>query len=208
MSSPLAGFHLPAASFESLYFSSEPDNDPPLGSSGTQTYTPSISTELSTYSFSDEQTAKLDDNVSPRTLNISPEDAYRIEERVKRGERAMQGLFDEKKEHYRYEVKDDFERDIAAKRQRGHLTRPGSDLPLRSTNNESAVHREVEYSHGKLQVDSFDMPSIDLANVDTIKAKKLSRRDEESMHAHPLSYRGYCDISDCNFFLLRWLTLT
>ena len=176
-----AGNHLPAASFESLYFPSEVDNDPPQSSSGTPIYTPSVSTDLSTYHFNEEQIAQTDENVSPRTVKPSPEDAYRIEERVKRGERAMEGIFNEKKAHYKYEVKDDFEHEIANKKQRGKLNRPGSDLPLRSTNNESSVHREVEYSHGKLQADPFDMPSIDLANVDTIKAKKLSRRDEEGM---------------------------
>ena len=60
--------------------------------------------------------------------------------------------------------------------QRGGIPRAGSDLPLRATSNESAVHHELEYSLAN-RSDSQDAPSIDLANVNTIKAtKKQSRR--------------------------------
>ena len=60
--------------------------------------------------------------------------------------------------------------------QRAVVPRSGSDLPLRDTSNESAVLHQIEYPLAH-RSDPQDAPSIDLANVNTIKAtKKQSRR--------------------------------
>ena len=62
------------------------------------------------------------------------------------------------------------------KPQQERVPRSGSDLPLRATSNEPAVLQELEYNLAH-RSDPQDVPSIDLANVNTIKAtKKQSRR--------------------------------
>ena len=115
--------------------------------------------------------------------SLSPEEQFRTEERVRRGKEAMEGIFNESTPEYKYYVKDDFEhemeRKLASKAKQGRLPRTGSDLPLRSATNEASVHQELEINVGDFQFDPFDMPNIDLANVNTIKAKKMGRFSKE-----------------------------
>ena len=121
------------------------------------------------------QVSMSDSSEGPKSTDtIIPQEKAYIEERVKRGEKAMQGLFDESQAPYKYEVKDDFNQ------QRGKqpdLSRSHSDLPLRHETEQSSLsHNELEVKTGKLETDSYgNMPNIDLANVNTIKANRMHR---------------------------------
>ena len=112
---------------------------------------------------------------APNTMDLTtPEDTFYIEERVKRGQQAMQGLFDEKKASYKYEVKNDFKQQRA---RQPMVNRLRSDLPLRHETEQSSLsHNELEVrAHGS-ETDSYgSMPNIDLANVNTIKANRMHR---------------------------------
>lgn len=97
------------------------------------------------------------------------------EERVKRGEQALVGLFNEKKPPYEYKVKSDFVEQKAVPIAGKPLPRTRSDLPLRDESVQSSVYRkEIDTEH--LRSASFDTtPNIDLANVGTIKANRMNR---------------------------------
>lgn len=97
------------------------------------------------------------------------------EERVKRGEQALIGLFNEKKPPYEYKVKNDFVEQKAVPTASKPLPRTRSDLPLRDESVQSSVYRkEIDTEH--LRSASFDTtPNIDLANVGTIKANRMNR---------------------------------
>lgn len=97
------------------------------------------------------------------------------EERVKRGEQALIGLFNEKKPPYEYKVKKNFVEQRAAPTASRPLPRTRSDLPLRDESVQSSVYRkEIDTEH--LRSASFDTtPNIDLANVGTIKANRMNR---------------------------------
>ena len=133
----------------------------------------------------------------------SPEEKADIEERVKRGEKAMQGLFDENKAPYEYVVKDDF---IEAKAKQPTLDRSLSDLPLRSETERSSA-RYTQIDLGEFDPSLYETtPNIDLGNVPTIKASRRNRLykdyDEEDEHAG-MPYGGLTetghDIKDWKF---------
>jgi len=118
------------------------------------------------------------------TNTMSPEEKADVEERVKRGEKAMQGLFDENKAPYQYVVKDDF---IEAKAKQPMLDRSLSDLPLRSDTDRSSA-RYTQIDLGEFDPSLYETtPNIDLGNVPTIKASRRNRLfkdcDEEDEHA-------------------------
>lgn len=97
------------------------------------------------------------------------------EERVKRGEQALLGLFNEKNPPYEYKVKADFVEQKTVPTAGKRLPRTRSDLPLRDESVQSSVYRkEIDTEH--LRSASFDTtPNIDLANVGTIKANRMNR---------------------------------
>lgn len=113
------------------------------------------------------------------------------EERVKRGEQALIGLFNEKKPPYEYKVKSDFVEQKAVPTVGKPLPRTRSDLPLRDESVQSSVYRkEIDTEH--LRSASFDTtPNIDLANVGTIKANRMNRF---------LDNMGHDDRSDISSF--------
>lgn len=114
-----------------------------------------------------------------------------IEERVKRGEQALIGLFNEKKPPYEYKVKSDFVEQKTVPTAGKPLPRTRSDLPLRDESVQSSVYRkEIDTEH--LRSASFDTtPNIDLANVGTIKANRMNRF---------LDNMGHDDKSDVSSF--------
>jgi len=123
-------------------------------------------------------------DINQPTNTMSPEEKADNEERVKRGEKAMQGLFDEKKAPYEYVVKDDF---IEAKAKQPALDRSLSDLPLRSDTDRSSA-RYTQIDLGEFDPSLYETtPNIDLGNVPTIKASRRNRLfkdyDEEDEHA-------------------------
>lgn len=111
------------------------------------------------------------------THDISPENAN-TEERVKRGEKALKGLFNESQDPYEYKVKADFVEQKPV-RNVGALGKPiprtRSDLPLRDESVQSSVYRK-ELDADQLRSISYNStPNIDLANVGTIKANRMNR---------------------------------
>ena len=113
-------------------------------------------------------------------VSYTPE-AANNEERVKRGEEALKGMFNQEKAPYKYEVKDDFVGQVATKDKPAPVARSRSDLPLRSVTEQSSFHhKEVELSTGVLQSEHYELPNIDLANVGTIKANRLNRVQKDS----------------------------
>lgn len=127
--------------------------------------------------------SSMSDTNQPATT-MSPEEKADNEERIKRGERAMQGLFDENKAPYQYVVKDDF---IEAKAKQPTLDRSLSDLPLRSDTDRSSA-RYTQIDLGEFDPSLYETtPNIDLGNVPTIKASRRNRLfkdfEEEDEHA-------------------------
>ena len=111
------------------------------------------------------------------TGSLTPEN-LNTEERVKRGEKALKGLFNESQEPYEYKVKADFVEQKPA-RNLGPLGKPlsrtRSDLPLRDESIQSSVYRK-ELDADQLRSTTYDStPNIDLANVGTIKANRMNR---------------------------------
>ena len=109
------------------------------------------------------------------------------EERVKRGEEALKGMFNQDEAPYKYDIKDDFAEQVTSKEKPTPPARSRSDLPLRSVNDETSFHhKEVELITDVHQSEDFELPNIDLANVGTIKANRLNRfqKDPED------EYRG------------------
>ena len=112
------------------------------------------------------------------TGDLSPIEKLNNEERVKRGEKALKGLFNEGQTPYEYKVKADFieQKTIPAMGPLGKpLPRTRSDLPLRDESVQSSVYRK-ELDANQLRSASYNnTPNIDLANVGTIKANRMNR---------------------------------
>ena len=166
----------PSSSFESLY----PSDD------FNRYFSSDTLTLAHTFSMDNSQGSKMireDDmsahNVSTFSLQDNDE-SLRHEEHVRRGEKALGGLFDQGKASYKYDVKNDFEDDLDYIKRTGGARRPGSDLPLRSTSNESEVHHEVEY--GNHSGVPYEVPRIDLSTANTIRAR---RANEKSINDPP-----------------------
>lgn len=114
------------------------------------------------------------------TGDLIPVEKLNTEERVKRGENALKGLFNENQAPYKYEIKTDFvdQKPVTT----GGPSKPGkstthrtSDLPLRDESIQSSVHRK-EFDADQVRSASYDnLPNIDLANVGTIKANRMNR---------------------------------
>ena len=122
----------------------------------------------------------LDNETQTPTGDLTPVDKLNTEERVKRGENALKGLFNENQAPYKYEVKADFvdqkPATILGPVPSGKLaSRRTSDLPLRDESGPSSVSRK-ELDANQLRSTSYDnIPSIDLAPVGTIKANRMNR---------------------------------
>lgn len=112
------------------------------------------------------------------TGDLSPIEKLNHEERVKRGEKAFKGLFNEGQTPYEYKVKADFveQKTIPTPGPLGKpLSRTRSDLPLRDESVQSSVYRK-ELDANQLRSASYNTtPNIDLANVGTIKANRMNR---------------------------------
>ena len=110
----------------------------------------------------------------------TPVEQLNTEERIKRGQDALKGLFDEQQAPYVYQVKADF----VEKKPISNLgpadlgkssARPSSDLPLRDESVQSSVYRK-EFDADQVRSATYDsLPNIDLSNVGTIKANKANR---------------------------------
>ena len=111
---------------------------------------------------------------------LTPVEKLNTEERVKRGQDALKGLFDEQQAPYKYEVKADFvEQKPISKLVPSDLVKPSShrssDLPLRDESVQSSVYRK-EFDADQVSSATYDnIPNIDLANVGTIKANRMNR---------------------------------
>jgi hypothetical protein len=114
------------------------------------------------------------------TGDRTPVEKLNTEERIKRGENALKGLFDEQQAPYKYQVKADFvEQKPVAPLGPSHLAkssaRRSSDLPLRDESVQSSVYRK-EFDVDQVRSAAYDnLPNIDLANVGTIKANRMNR---------------------------------
>lgn len=110
----------------------------------------------------------------------TPVEKLNTEERVKRGQDAMKGLFDEQQAPYVYQIKADF---VEQKSVPGagsfdpvkNSARSSSDLPLRDESVQSSVHRK-EFDADQVRSATYEnLPNIDLANVGTIKANRMNK---------------------------------
>lgn len=112
------------------------------------------------------------------TEAMTPQEKANAEARIKRGESALQGLFDDKKEPYQYGPKTKHEEPKPTRT----LTRARSDLPLRDDNSESSIHhKELIITHKS--DGTMELPDIDLVDTNTIKPggilKFLGTNDDE-----------------------------
>lgn len=120
------------------------------------------------------------DETQTPTGDLTPVEKLNTEERIKRGENALKGLFNEGQAPYKYEIKADFvdQKPVTT----GGPGNPGkptsrrtSDLPLRDESVQSSVLRK-EFDADQVRSASYDnLPNIDLANVGTIKANRMNR---------------------------------
>ena len=175
--------------------------DPNTSTDMSTTFNPEIITEASTTPASQLFNKPLAlpsisfSNQSPHH-DLNPSDSYggaqtptgdldevgklNTEERVKRGENALRGLFNENQAPYKYEIKTDFiDQKPAIAAVPSNLGKPAtrrtSDLPLRDESVQSSVYRK-EFDADQVRSASYDnLPNIDLANVGTIKANRMNR---------------------------------
>ncbi|KAL8733274.1 MAG: hypothetical protein Q9181_003650 [Wetmoreana brouardii] len=97
---------------------------------------------------------------------------------VERGEKSLQAIFDQSAPDYQYGAEGNAEDSKANNNPepvKPTLDRSKSDLPLRNAASGVAVHKEVDKS-GIVKT-----PSIDLANVGTIKANRINSRSGQSL---------------------------
>ncbi|KAL8871477.1 MAG: hypothetical protein Q9174_002696 [Haloplaca sp. 1 TL-2023] len=100
---------------------------------------------------------------------------------VERGEKSLQAIFDQSAPDYQYGADSKFDdaktptATLKAENTKPPLDRSKSDLPLRNATSGLAVHKEVDKS-GMMKT-----PSIDLANVNTIKANRINSRSGTSL---------------------------
>ena len=134
-------------------------------------YTPQASPPFSSMMAEPER----DDLLTP-TNNTTPQNDIVTEHRVQRGGKALQGLFDEALDPYRFNVnKSELDQKAGANQAaRPSVGRAKSDLPLREETESSSLSRK------ELHVADFNkakstIPNIDLANVNTIKANRMNR---------------------------------
>ncbi len=112
------------------------------------------------------------------TETMTPQEKANVEARIKRGESALQGLFDDEKEPYQYGPKTKHEEPKPTPT----LTRARSDLPLRDDSSESSIHhKELIITHKS--DGTMELPDIDLVDTNTIKPggilKFLGTNDDE-----------------------------
>lgn len=141
-----------------------------------------------------EMADELSETPTP-TGDLSPIDKLNHEERVKRGEKALQGLFNEGQNPYEYKVKADFVEQKTVPTMGGPLGKPlsrtRSDLPLRDESVQSSVYRK-ELDANQLRSASYDTtPNIDLANVGTIKANRMNRFIENMSQGDKVDSTSY-----------------
>lgn len=108
--------------------------------------------------------------------DMTPEQKANFNERVKRGEEALGGLFNAEKPDYRYETKNDF----VPVEQRGQPAR--TDLPLRTDTDRSSVASTfIDINLGAFDSSHYAAGSasnhpFQLADADTIRANRSSSR--------------------------------
>lgn len=139
---------------------------------------PTIMIPENSPNYPNEMADQLGELPTP-TGDLSPIEKFNNEERVKRGEKALKGLFNEGQTPYEYKVKADFVEHKTVPTMAGPLGKPlsrtRSDLPLRDESVQSSVYRK-ELDANQLRSASYDTtPNIDLANVGTIKANRMNR---------------------------------
>ena len=113
-------------------------------------------------------------SLSDGAMSAAQNAKFLDEAAVKRGGRALGALFDESKAPYVYPGVTQSQpktTDIP----RPNLSRNTSDLPLRSDTEQSTItSKEIVAGHSS-EPSRDSIPNIDLANVNTIKANKMSR---------------------------------
>ena len=132
-----------------------------------QVYTPA--------SPSDAATPTVDSNQARFAAKgekaMTQEDIER-ENQVKRGEQALQGLFEIGRTPYKYEIKNE----LSGGFQPGLAGRPETDLPLRPSTDAGPVsYNEIEANI----IEGDHIPNIDLAHVGTIKANRMQRLNKD-----------------------------
>lgn len=144
-----------------------------------------------------ESTASMDRNENART----GAGEHTTKANIERGEKSLAAIFDPTAPDYQYGEVAKFGDSpnvtpTAAKPEvsKPTLDRSKSDLPLRNATNGLAVHKEVDKS-GFVKT-----PSIDLANVNTIKANRINSRSGQSQEKLSMSdneggSRGFAESS-------------
>ena len=142
-------------------------------------------TPLTSPTFASMMSAEPERDDQPTFENATYNNELTMDERVKRGGKHLQGLFDESEEPYMYGVKDNSSTQEAAQSPRPNAGRVKSDLPLRDeTESSSLMRKEVDVVD--IHKSKSTVPNIDLANVGTIKANRMIRamgtgsQDEDS----------------------------
>lgn len=171
--------------------STGPRGDHILGELSTQATEESLNsyfqdyTPLNSPSFTSMMSAEPERDDQPTFENATYANELTMDERVKRGGKHLQGLFDESEDPYMYGVKDGSSTQETTQSTRPAAGRVKSDLPLRDeTESSSLMRKEVDVVD--IHKSKSTVPNIDLANVGTIKANRMIRamgtgsQDEDS----------------------------
>ena len=159
----------PDDSFDEGLQSSPPrtDEGDEIYRSEPQVYTPASPSDAATPTLDSSQAKFAAKGKKPMTQ----EDIDR-ENQIKRGEQALQGLFEKERDPYKYDIKDE----LLGGSKQSLAGRPETDLPLRPSTDAGPVsHNEVEANI----IQGDFVPNIDLAHVGTIKANRMHRMNKD-----------------------------
>lgn len=136
---------------------------------------PDLHTPLASPSFGSITVESERDDIITPTSNITSQNDSRTEDRVQRGGKALQGIFNEALDPYHYDVTSGSEKTAGANQDaRPSVGRAKSDLPLREETESSSLSRK-ELHVVDINKAKGSIPNIDLANVNTIKANRMNR---------------------------------
>ena len=142
---------------------------------------PPLYTPLTSPGFDLAQVDPYNENLAP-AINSHLQDEGVVENRIQRGGKALQRLFDQEADPYTYSFKNGSDNQEKGHYDAHHRPAPDrvkSDLPLRDVTQSSSLSRkELEVIDGNKA--KVGIPNIDLANVNTIKANRKNRANGET----------------------------
>ena len=136
---------------------------------------PQLYTPLSSPGFASMMAEPYHEDLT--STNTTHQDEAMVEDRVQRGGKALQNLFDEEADPYKYNIKSETDNQGLGHYEAHHRPAAGrakSDLPLRNETQSTSLSRK-EFDVTDINQAKGSILNIDLANVNTIKANRMNR---------------------------------